>query len=325
MKYFYLTIVALLFIGCGGSQQPQPISYPTWYLNPPAHNGSSLYGVGDGTDINSAKNSALNAIAASLSVTLSSEFKKSESSKNINGNENTYKSVQNTIKTQVKEIEFSSYQVIQNQVTQNKVLVLVEVSRALLLQKQKEKLDRYSKELNDENKNISKQAVFKQSFLYSKQFSKAQRLKSLALLCKTIDSNFNPKTSLQQVANIQTAHNVAINKTKVSISASTEAKVFVDILKEGLNKAGIRTVTSKANTHIHLKNSFQLDEIYGFKIAKATLSISSKDRAEKTIATASLKFSGKSRYDYKKAKANSASILDKKIKKEGIYTLLGIQ
>ena len=43
------------------------------------------------------------------------------------------------------------------------------------------------------------------------------------------------------------------------------------------------------------------------------------------MATASIKFSGKSRYDYEKAKANSASILDKKIKQEGIYTLLGIQ
>lgn len=317
-------MLTLLLIGCGGSQ-PEPISYPSWYLNPPINNGSSLYGVGSGADINSAKNSALNAIAASLSLTLSSEFKKSESSQSLNGNENAYKSIQNTIKAQVKEIEFGSFQVLQNQVSQNEVLVLVEVSRAQLLQKHKEKLDRYSKELHDESHNIAQQAIFKQSFLYSKQSAKAQKLKSLALLCKTIDANFSPKPSLDQVANIKKAQNSALNNTKVSIIASKEAKLFVDTLKEGLNKAGIQTVTSNANTYIHLKNSFQLDEIYGFKIAKAALSISSKDNKQKTMATASIKFSGKSRYDYNKAKANSASILKNKIHQEGIYALLGIQ
>ncbi len=325
MKYFYAVIIVFLFIGCGGSKEPQPISYPSWFINPPHNNGSSLYGVGEGRDINAAKTSALNAIAASLSITVSSKFKKSESTNSFNGNENAYHSALNTIKAQVKEIEFNDYQIIQNQVTPQSALVLVEVSRARLFENQKEKLERFSTELAAEQKNISRQSSLQKAFMYSNQVKKAQKLKSLALLAKSINSNFNTDPYLQQEAKIRQSHNDSVNDVKVYVSADTEARIFIDVLKEGLNKAGLKTVDNRANARIHLKNSFQTDEIYGFKIAKANLSLSSKDANNKTIATKSIKLSGKSRYDYDKAKANSAYALGQKIEQEGIYTLLGIK
>lgn len=325
MKYFYFIMTALLLIGCGGSREPQVISYPSWYLNPPQSNGASLYGVGEGRDINAAKTSALNSIAASLSITVSSEFKKSESTKSFNGDENAYHSALNTIKAQVKEIEFNDYQIIQNQITLTHSFVLVEVSRAKLFQNQKEKLIRFSTELKAEGKNIARQSSLQKAFMYSKQVQKAQKLNSLALLTKTINADFSITPYLQEVAKIKEAHNDALNDTRVYVSADKEARIFMDTLKEGLNKAGLKVVSRKANAGIHIKNTFQTDEIYGFKIAKASLSLSSKDGKNKTIATRSIKISGKSRYDYDKAKANAAHSLGQKIEQEGIYTLLGIK
>jgi len=325
MKYFFAIITVLLFAACGGSKEPQVISYPSWYLNPPSNNGASLYGVGDGRTIDEAKTSALNAIAASLSTTVSSEFKKSESTQSFNGDENAYRSALNTIKAQVKEMEFNDYQVIRNQVSSGKVLVLVEVSRARLFQNQKEKLDRYSQELAREEKNIARQSPLKKAFLYSEQLMKTQKLQSMALLSKTINSDFDTSPYLKQAADFKQAQRDTINSTKVHVSADTQGRLFIDTLKEGLNKAGFKTVPAKAETNIHIKNNFQLDEIYGFKIAKATLSFSTNDAKHKTIATRSITVSGKSRYDYDKAKANAAQALARKIDKEGIYTLLGIE
>ncbi len=324
MKYLYSFITVLLFVACGGSKDPQVISYPSWYLNPPQNNSSSLYGVGDGRDISEAKTSALNAIAASLSTTVSSEFKKSESTQSFNGNENAYHSALNTIKAQVKEIEFNDYQIVQNQIVSGKVLVLVEVSRTALFQKQLEKLDRYSSELENEQKNISRLSPLKKAFLYSEQITKTQKLQSMALLCKTINATFDTGPYFKQAADIKQAKNDAINSTKVSLSADSEGLMFLNSLKEGLNKAGIKTVVRQADAHIHINNRFQLDEIYGFKIAKASLTFSTKDAQRKTIATRSLTLSGKSRYDYEKAKANATQALSNKINEEGVYALLGI-
>ncbi len=325
IKYLYPVIILLLFAACGGSKAPQAISYPSWYLNPPANNGAYLYGVGDGRNLDEAKSSALNAIAASLSTTVSSEFKKSESTQSFNGNEKAYHSALNTIKAQVKAIEFSDYRIMQNQVISDRVLLLIEVSRARLFQQQKEKLDRFSQELTDEQKNISRQSPLQKALLYSKQLAKIQKLQSMALLGKTINADFDTSPYFKQASDIKQAKNDTFNTVKVFVSADTQARVFIDTLKEGLNKAGIKTVSRKTENNIHIKNDFQLDEIYGFKIAKARLSFSTKDAREKTIATSSFNLSGKSRYDYEKAKANAAQALAKKIEEEGIYTLLGIK
>jgi len=324
MKTIISIFITLFIIGCGGSRQPEPVSYPSWFLNPPANDGSSLYGTGEGRDIDSAKASALNSVAASLSITVSSQFKKNESSQSFNGNENAYHSALNTVKAEVKAIEFSDYKIIQNQVVGSKALVLVEVSRFKLFTAQKEKLERFSQELKTEQNNINRQSSLKKAYLYEQNRDKTQRLTSLALLIKSINSDFDTAPYFQQTADIKQAQSDAIDDAKVSITAEPDAEVFVAVLKEGLNKAGVKIVTRGANTSIHLKNSFQTDEIYGFKIAKATLSIFTQDSSHKNIATKMITLSGKSRYDYDKAKASASQGLGKKIEAEGIYSVLGI-
>jgi len=324
MKIIISVLIALFLIGCTGSGQPEPVSYPAWFLNPPANDGSFLYGTGEGNSIDSAKASALNAIAASLSITVSSEFKKKESSQSFNGNENAYHSALNTVKAEVKAIEFSDYKIIQNQVTGNKALVLVEVSRFKLFNNQKEKLERLSQELKSEQANIQRHSPLKKAYLYQQNIEQTQRLTSLALLTKSINSDFDITPYFQQSADIKQTRSDAIDDAKVSITAEPEAEVFVAVLTEGLNKAGIKTVYKGANTRIHLKNSFQTDEIYGFKIAKATLTVSTQDDSRKNIATKTINLSGKSRYDYDKAKSSAAQGLRKKIEEENIYTVLGI-
>ncbi len=324
MKFIISVCIVLSVIGCTGGSQPQPVTYPSWFLNPPANDGSFLYGTGEGKDIDSAKASALNSVAASLSITVSSEFQKNESSQSFNGNENAYHSALSTVKAEVKAIEFSDYRIIQNQVIGSKALVLVEVSRFKLFTSQKEKLERFSQDLKIEQDNIDRQSPLKKAYLYEQSRDKTQRLTSLALLTKSINSGFDTGPYFQQAADIRKSQSDVTDDAKVSITAEPEAELFVTLLKEGLNKAGIKTVTQGANTSIRLKNSFQTDEIYGFKIAKATLSIFTQDSSRKNIATQTINLSGKSRYDYEKAKASAAQALRKKIETEGIYTVLGI-
>ena len=325
MKYIIYALVTLFIIGCKTGSQPTVTSYPSWYLNPPQSNGSSLYGIGEGSDINSAKASALNSIASTLSVTVSSKFKKTETSRSFNGNEDAYHSALNTVKAEVKEMEFSDYKVIQNQITQGKALVLVEVSRRTLFNSQKTKLDLYYKELKDEQRTIKNHSPLKQALLYNKSIEKTQKLHSSALLTKTIDANFNTDEYMNFISKLKLSKENSLNRAKVTLINDKNSEIFVKIMKEGLNKAGIRTVSSRSNTKIYLKNSLQRDTVYGFKITKSDLSISTKDAKNKTIATNNIILSGKSRYDYRKAQQNSALILKKKIEENGIFKVLGIE
>ncbi len=322
IRFTLSLFLSLIFTGCIST--PEPIAYPSWYLNPPQNNGSFLYGVGEGSDLNSAKVSALSSVSASLSITVSSELKKSELSSSLNGNEKTYKSVLNRVNAEVKAIEFNNYRVTQNQVINSKFLILVEVSRHKLFNEQKTKLDNYTQELKNEQLQIQKTPAIKQALLYKQSEENTAQLKSLALLAKTVNSNFDTSAYLKEISIIKRSKQEALSRVKVKITASKDASLFLDALKEGLNKVGVTTVNHGANTLITLKNHFQTDEIYGYKIAKSRLTISTQS-LDKTLATNTLALSGKSRYDYQKAKANAANILRAKIKKEGIFSILGLK
>jgi len=325
LKYLLTLLIAFILVGCGGdTPKPEAVVYPSWYLNPPHNDGSFLYGVGEGNDINVAKASALSFIAESLSLTVSSELKKSDSSSRYNGNENTYSSVVSSLKTQAKEMEFSEYQIIKNEQVGSKIILLVKVSRHKLFEDQKAKLELFSNDLKAEKKSISKYPILKQALLYKQRAQKQHTLKSLALLGKTINSGFDTSAYIHQAAEVADASQDALNTVKISITASRQAEIFVEAIKEGLNNAGIKTGSKNSNTQLHLENAFQLDEIYGFKIAKSRLSLSTKEK-NKTIATNALVLSGKSRYDYNKAKLSANTVLRQKIKEEGIFSILGVQ
>ncbi len=325
MKYLFLVVSLVFLMGCGGSEpQVQPQSYPSWYLNPPGNDGAFLYGVGKGADINQAKAAALSFVSESLSITVSSEFKKSESSTRYDGGSSSFSSAVSSIKAQAKEMEFSEYKIINNQQMGSDILLLVQVSRQRLFNDQKTKLERYSKELKAEAKQISKAPVIQQASLYKARAKKQYTLKSLALLAQTINKDFNIDAYLQQAQEVAVAEHSAQDRLKVAITASKQMQVFVDVLKEALNKEGIKVSAKGANTHVYLNGSFQKDEVYGFKIAKANLAITCKQDG-KSVASNSVIVSGKSRYDYDKAEQDAGNLLRLKIAKEGLFPLLGVK
>lgn len=319
----WMMVFALFITGCGGSQ-PEVVSYPSWYMNPPQNNGSFLYGVGEGYTLDSAKAAALSSVSQSLSLTVSSELKKHETSTRNNGSESTYTSVVSNLKAQAKEMEFSDYSITQNQQIGSKFILLIEVSRVRLFNDQKVKLDRFLKELKEEKKRIEKEPVLKQALLYKKRALKKASLKSMALLTKTINSGFNTKIYIQEGESLENEAIDALNKVRVSISSSKDAGIFKDIITQGFNEVGIKTSSSNGNTKVYLKNTFQTDEIYGFKIAKASFSISTKQNS-KLIASNSFSLTGKSKYAYDKAKYAARRALQQKIKKEGIFSVLGFK
>jgi len=324
LKYLRMLVLSLILIGCGAEPKPETIVYPSWYLNPPQNSGSFLYGVGEGSSINVAKASALGSVSESLSLTVSSELSKRDSSNRYNGREDIYSSVVSSLKTEAKEMEFSEYTIIKNEQVGSKIFLLVEVSRQKLFKDQKAKLELFSNELKAEQKSISDYPVLKQALLYKQRAQKRHTLKSLALLSKTIDSNFDTDAYIKQVTQVGDASQKALNRVKISVTASKQAEIFVDAIKEGLNNAGIKTGSNNANTQLYLDSAFHLDEIYGFKIAKSTLSVSTKEK-NKTVATNAVVLSGKSRYDYNKAKLNANAVLRQKIKEEGIFSIMGVE
>ncbi len=79
MRYFFilfLTAASLLFFGCASKEveSVQKKELPSWYLNPPKTTQTTLYALGEGEDTQEAIKNALNMMASTLSVSISSQF-----------------------------------------------------------------------------------------------------------------------------------------------------------------------------------------------------------------------------------------------------------
>jgi len=80
IKYFStaaLFLNLLFFSGCGVKEEPEPLgrkSYPSWYIDPPKTTASTLYALGEGENRDEAVKNALNMMASTLSVSISSQY-----------------------------------------------------------------------------------------------------------------------------------------------------------------------------------------------------------------------------------------------------------
>jgi len=322
MKYFLALCLSLFFIGCS-DKKPNAITYPSWYLSFPTNNSLSLFGVGQGADINVAKASALSYISDSLSLTISSNLQKSERSHRSNGEEDIFISVSSSLHAQAKEIEFSQFKIIRNEQIGSTFVVLIEVSREELFNDYRSKLNLFSKELRDEEANISHYPFIKQGLLYKKRAFKSSQLRSMALLTQIINPQFNVRTYIEQSRKVAEASQRVLNKVKVYIHASNEAWLYIDSITKGFNDVGIKTGFNDATTHVYIKNKFKMANIYGFSIAKATLVFDTKLNKE-VISSNTLILSGKSKYDYPSAKNDTNELLRRQIDREGIFSILGL-
>jgi len=326
MKIFIVFIFSIFFIGCSSNKNIELNSYPSWYLNPIISDDSYLYGTGEDYTLEAAKNSALASIASSLSTTINSTFSKIESSNTLNEVETVNSSIINQINADSADIEFTHFKILKNETASNKFVVLVQVSRYKLFTFYKNKLDSLFDSIYNDLKDVNKKDPLTKASIYSRNLDLVPNITSLITISKSINNHFNTKPYFDKIISLQTSMNKAISKVKVSISADSNSTFFINTIKEALNDIDISIVDSnKANSFVHIKNNFLNDELFGFKISKANLTLSYSNLNKNIISTNNISISGKSRYNHLKAKENCAIVLRKKIHQDDIFYILGLK
>lgn len=326
MKIFIALFFSIFILGCS-SKEIKPVDlnlYPTWFINPTLSDNSHLYGLGEDYNLEAAKNSALASIASSLSTTINSTFTKIESSDSLNHVETVNSSIINQINADSSNIEFTHFKILKSETISNKFIVLVEVSRYKLFTSYKNKLDSLFNSISTDLIDINEKDPLTKASIYSRNIDLVPKLTSLITISKTINQRFNTKPYFNKIISLQKSLNKAISKVKINVSSDTDSKLFTKTIIEALNNINVSIVDShKANAFIRIENNFFTDELFGFKIAKANLTISSSNLNRYTISTNNISITGKSRYNHLKAKQNCALVLRKKIHQDNIFHILG--
>lgn len=314
-----LLVVPFLILGCGTAPQlKQQTSLPNWYIQAP-QNSSYLYGSGEGDSIQEAKNNALNQIASSLSVSISSNFQKDEGYSSGSNGSSFFKNVKNNVNAEVKKIDFSDVEIVHNKLISGKYYILVRINKEKLFNSTKEKfliLDNKIKEqlnLNSNNpyeilRNINKaipsinQALAKANVLYA------------------LNSNFNLKAYSKKYSSYLTKKEQLLNK--ITISVSNPNNQFSQKLIELLNEKNYKIKTNSV-VDIKISTKPRFTETYGMKIARVSVNLKVIAN-NKIVYSANMEVKGISNAN-SQALAKASNAFKQKLSEIGIEKILGIE
>lgn len=331
MRIVWIMLVIMLgvnFAGCGSAKRVEVAQkqLPSWYEHPPRSTSSELYAVGEGKSKREAIDNALALLASTLSVSISSDFNAKTVVKEgrVNSSDATYV---NQTQSEVKKIRITNYQLLNAaQLGFKRVAVLVKAEKQALFSGLKNELDEQFAVIESRQKNIQKQNALKQLGFYNKSLQELQNLQNTLSVMKVLQKNFDTYIYLQKREALQEKRDAILNKISFSIKADAGAKRFVSAVESGLSKEKFRIKKSADKYHfsVFISAKIKRAQAYGFNIARAEISLTTKDSDGQIIATNLLHIDGQSSQGYEIALQDVTKKLNAKIEKEGIFKILNL-
>jgi hypothetical protein len=316
----------ILLSGCASSNRVvvKQKELPVWYTQPPVSNNTDLYAIGDGKNKQDAISNALSMLVSTLSVSISSKFsaKSIVREGRVNSSDATYT---NETQSETKKVRISSYEVLNtSELGFRKYAVLVKVNKQKLFNSlEKETQQKFeiieNKEKIQENKN-----ALDKLFFYKESLESLQNLPNTLTVMSVLNEGFDTKPYLDKYDALDRKYESYLKN--ITFWVDSNYKPLVSPVSKGLSHKNIKikNVSGVMHFHIYIKANIQKAAAYGFSLARANISITTKDSQLTTIATNSINLVGQSSQGYEIAKQDLVNKLNKLIQNEGIAKVLNI-
>ena len=325
-----LSFFILLFLsGCGSEKQLQitaPKPLPSWYTNPPVSDSQYLYETADGVDKKEAVANALDAMVATLSVEVASEYKSKKTVRD--GAVSSYQhDVDNTIKTKVNAIRVSNYKVMESKEQGfRRHLVLIQSDKQQLFESLKKELDEKIVLLTDQERHLGDKNIVGQLRFYREANSGFNSLASTLNVMNVLNRGFDSAPYLKTKSHYTTRYSDLLNKVTVSLESNRHADGLIAPVQAALNEKKIVVQKRQDSYHltVHIEAEIHYVHEMGFDLARSAITITTKDHSGRTLGSNKLNIVGQSTQGNAIAKENVAIKLKRMIAKEGIEKILGV-
>jgi hypothetical protein len=333
MKALFLVLITAFSIftaGCGSTKRVvvEQKQLPVWYSNPPKSDAKTLYAIGEGKSKREAVDSALSLLASTLSVSISSTFDAKSIIK-----EGTQSSSQatyiNQTKSEVKKIQITNYEILNAaELGFKHMAVLIKADKRKLFLGLKDGLDQKFLMLENEEKLIQKEDALRKLAFYKKALASLDDTTNTLAVMKVLDENFDQRTYLQKMNTLKEKYSKLHSKITFSISPEdSNAAMLQKALNKGLSKAGFKVQNEKNSFHyaVTLRTKIEKAQAYGFSIARAEITLTTRDNQNNIIATNVLHIDGQSSQGYQIALQDVSKKFDTIVEREGIAKVLLIE
>jgi hypothetical protein len=322
LKNLFKYLVNIFFVLVIANCVPIHTKYPEWYINRPKNTQNSLYGVGEGYDLDSAKQNALKNISEQILITVSSKSKMYKAETNIAYIEES----QFKLSEKTEEITFSDYKVLNSETNASRFFILIEVNRQNLIKTQKTELKKIENKINALDKKTKTSLERLVNLMSIKEL--IQTAETKVRIIKVLQPEFeDDKIYFAKYNNYEKEYINLRNNIVFHIKTNDSFDVkLANVFKKHLNENNIKTI-DQFNTNLTLLDIYSnvsVRQIYGSYNAKARIHITLLVRGS-TLRTNNIELKGSSVVSREEALKNVARHLDNEINKQGLFKILKLE
>jgi hypothetical protein len=309
---------------------PTAHQLPNWYLTPPANDANYLYGAGSGGNVDDAKKSALSAIAEQLKVTISSSFDLSRRESTVNDNSIYSENSKQKILSKVEQIEFNNFAVKDSASFNKQVYLLVAVDKPRLIEHYESLLGELEQKMANLYTNQQGKFILERKIAFTKIADLALTARNYAYLLDTLEApNFRLKNHLKTYDKYANENAILTSQLKIYIKYSPENKQIATVLRDNLNKAGIKTIPSTTLdvnlAVLDLTSRKTHQTISEFYYVKINLNLTLRKGDGTSFTSTSHEITGNSAINQRAAFNTAMFNLQNKIAEKGILQYLNIE
>jgi hypothetical protein len=320
MRFGALVLAAASLLACStaGAQKP-----PAWMIEPPRDTAEFFYGTGEGPDPESARRSALRAVAARLRSAIKGQVTSTVSE--INGRVDSRASVQtseDTLKT-----EFSGVQLEASAKSPIGVYVLVKVDRPAFIRDTKAQIDVLAQPIGQAEAVLASGSVLEQFLALRRVDEQIDQALTLAQLLVGAGAEADGRQGVARFGKLrQTSQQIGTKLVFELRAPPADADVATEVagfLADQGMRAATRA-TAGANV-LTIQTQARQSEIFGDKLVKLVVRLSVVDELGRAVSNREHPVSGASKSDFAVARQAAVRSLGKKLREAGTLVALGLR
>jgi hypothetical protein len=309
--------------GCASTaEQHENVDMPQWVQMPQADNLQSIYGIGEGANLDAAKQSGLKDIASKFSIKVGSK-----TNHNISLHNNEYDDLfQQRINTHVKDVELTQYELLKTEYSGQLYYVMLSISRPEFIADKRSKLNSIMNTIDIEIKNIDRKNKVEQLYRYNKVLLLVEQAEPLLHLLTVVDNKFSSAEYVTSFKQYVEREKQLLANTRFYIHSDRKLSAIASLIDNSLQTHGFQIANSKANSDgiIDVTGEVTQAEIFSSFNAKIDFSVRVKSKRGQVYRKNRYTLNGVSVSNYKSAKKSAIQRFSNQIKnKSDIYNMLG--
>ena len=320
-------IILLSLSGCMASLETKNSSsayqsqIPSWVKKPLGDNPIIIYGIGEGSDLESAKQSALKDIAGKLETYIHSETENRDYL--FNGSTDSH--FKQKVNTEIKRMKLSNYEVLQSTQSGERIYMQVALSRALFVSEKITELEELDQQIEALLHHVGQKNRLVQIQRYQQALTLANQAKALIALIQAADNDQDKRGYLTKYRDYAQQKQRLLEQSKIYLVPNVALEPVVHHIKGLLQKQGLQLGSrTDADGILEVAGSIQEAEIFSNKSVKIDMSISVSTSEGQSLSRADYTLTGSSVSNYETSRSQALSKLSEQLdSREKLYKLFG--